>query len=100
MQTDDGKPNSVGLQFYKDVISTAAANGMKSSCTLYHWDLPQRLQVKYNGWISKADILRDFHDYAELLYDNLGDQCDTWVTMNEVSGDLSCFTTYQFTMIS
>lgn len=84
VQTADGKPNTAGLQFYKDVIINAAASGMKSSCTLYHWDLPQRLQDKYHGWLSKENIIQDFRAYAELAFDALGDYCDTWVTMNEV----------------
>ncbi|KDQ10942.1 glycoside hydrolase family 1 protein [Botryobasidium botryosum FD-172 SS1] len=83
VQTADGKPNQRGIEFYRDMMKTAAEHGMQTSCTLYHWDLPQRLQDKYHRWISKGNITRDFRDYAELAYNALGDLCDTWVTMNE-----------------
>lgn len=49
---------------------------------LYHWDIPQGLEDKYNGWLSK-DVVTDFTKYANAVYDKLGKDCDIWVTMNE-----------------
>ena len=55
---------------------------MTAACTIYHWDLPQALQDKYCGWLSKR-IVADFRNYAEVIMDGLGDLCDDWLSMNE-----------------
>lgn len=75
-------PLSAGVDFYRNVIETSKQVGMDNFCTLYHWDLPQALQDKYQGWLS-ADIVTDFGNYAKIVFDALGDICSNWVTMNE-----------------
>lgn len=32
--------------------------------TLYHWDLPQALHDRYQGWLSR-EIITDFVNYAK-----------------------------------
>jgi beta-glucosidase len=49
--------------------------------TLYHWDLPQALE-DVGGWGSRDTVGR-FADYAELVFDALGDLVEDWTTHNE-----------------
>lgn len=49
--------------------------------TLYHWDLPQALQ-DVGGWENET-IVRRFRDYADLLFQRLGDKVKFWITLNE-----------------
>ena len=49
--------------------------------TLYHWDLPQALEDE-GGWASRDTVDR-FAEYAELVFDGLGDRVEDWTTHNE-----------------
>uniref|UniRef100_R7W3T9 Beta-glucosidase 6 n=1 Tax=Aegilops tauschii TaxID=37682 RepID=R7W3T9_AEGTA len=50
--------------------------------TLYHWDLPQALEDKYNGWLDRQ-IVDDFAEYAETCFAAFGDRVKHWITVNE-----------------
>lgn len=76
-----GQVNEKGIQFYKDVLMCLKENGMKAAVTLYHWDLPQALQDK-GGWANR-EIVEWFEAYVEVLYRELGDMVDYWITLNE-----------------
>jgi len=76
-----GRINTAGLDFYQRLIDELLAAGITPMLTLYHWDLPQRLQDR-GGWSSR-DTVKYFTDYAETLFDRLGDRIKLWITHNE-----------------
>jgi len=76
-----GKVNQKGLDFYKSLISELNKNNIKPMATIYHWDLPQSLQF-HGGWTNK-DTVKYFLQYSDLLFEELGDVVDKWVTFNE-----------------
>jgi beta-glucosidase len=76
-----GPANEEGIAFYRRVLECLHKNGIKSAVTMYHWDLPQKLQDR-GGWTNR-EIVGWFKDYAKILYDKLGDLVDRWITLNE-----------------
>jgi beta-glucosidase/6-phospho-beta-glucosidase/beta-galactosidase len=49
--------------------------------TLFHWDLPQALQDKYKGFLSR-EVVDDFERYAKVCYESFGDLVKFWFTIN------------------
>lgn len=76
-----GKPNEKGMQFYKNLVEELVENGIEPAVTLYHWDLPQKLQDE-GGW-SNRDTVDCFVQYARYVFQNLGDTVPIWITHNE-----------------
>ncbi|MDC7220454.1 MAG: GH1 family beta-glucosidase [Spirochaetales bacterium] len=84
----EGEVNQKGLDFYSDLVDELLAAGIEPLITLFHWDLPQALQDKYEGWGSRrtAEL---FADYTRIVVRHLGDRVKRWATINEIM----CFTT-------
>ncbi|RPI22961.1 MAG: beta-glucosidase [Chloroflexota bacterium] len=76
-----GKPNQKGLDFYRNLARLLAGNGIQPAVTLYHWDLPQKLQ-DLGGWENR-EIIDDFEMYARTVFEALGDDVPIWMTLNE-----------------
>lgn len=51
-----GEVNPDGLKYYNTLIDTLLAKGIKPYVTLYHWDLPQALEDRYEGWLSRQVV--------------------------------------------
>jgi beta-glucosidase len=73
--------NDAGLAFYDRLVDALLEAGIQPFCTLFHWDLPQALQLR-GGWLNR-DIGDWFGDYAAVLGTRLGDRVKLWVTQNE-----------------
>ena len=79
-----GRPNPLGLDYYKRVVDELLANGITPYITLFHWDLPQALP---GGWQSR-DTCHAFADYAAYVTRELSDRVHHFMTTNE----FTCFT--------
>jgi beta-glucosidase len=77
-----GAPNPKGLDFYNRLVDELLANGIEPYATLYHWDLPQALQDRFGGWLSR-ETAKAFADYAGYVAEHLSDRVKTIFTMNE-----------------
>ena len=55
--------------------------GSKRRVTIYHWDLPQKLQDRGGG--TNPGNCRLVYRVRKILYRELGDLVDYWITLNE-----------------
>jgi beta-glucosidase len=76
-----GTPNEKGLDFYDRLIDFCLEIGIDPWVTLYHWDLPQALELK-GGWTNR-DIINWFTDYTSLCINRYGDRVKNWMVLNE-----------------
>ncbi|XP_074572520.1 beta-glucosidase 6-like [Curcuma longa] len=77
-----GEVNQPGIDHYNKLINALLTNGIEPYVTLYHWDLPQALEDRYNGWLDHQ-IIQDFANYAETCFKAFGDRVKHWITFNE-----------------
>ncbi|MFN2120860.1 MAG: GH1 family beta-glucosidase, partial [Anaerolineales bacterium] len=81
MPAGEGNPNPKGLEFYDRLVDELLRAGITPKTTLYHWDLPQKLQNK-GGWPNRETV-DHFAEYARLVFEKLGDRVRFWSTHNE-----------------
>jgi beta-glucosidase len=77
----DREINQAGLDFYSRLVDELLGAGILPWLTLYHWDLPQALEEK-GGWANR-DTAHRYVEYANAVYDALGDRVSHWTTFNE-----------------
>jgi len=76
-----GKPNSKGLDYYKRMTDALLEARIRPLCTLYHWDLPQKLEDT-GGWPNR-DLAGRFAEYAEIVTRALSDRISHYCIFNE-----------------
>ncbi len=76
-----GRINQKGLDFYRRLIAKLKEAGIRAAVTLYHWDLPQKLEDE-GGWENEATI-QAYVDYARCLFQTFKNEVDIWITHNE-----------------
>ncbi|WP_341717071.1 GH1 family beta-glucosidase [Micromonospora sp. FIMYZ51] len=81
LPTGTGAVNANGLDFYERLVDGLLGHGIDPVATLFHWDLPQRLE-ETGGWLDRDTAYR-FAEYADLVAARLGDRVKLWITLNE-----------------
>ncbi|VXC34453.1 GH1 family beta-glucosidase [Massilia sp. 9I] len=76
-----GAWNERGFDFYDRLLDELAAKDIRAHLTLYHWDLPQGLQID-GGWLNR-DTAHRFADYAHEVARRFGDRIEAIATHNE-----------------
>jgi beta-glucosidase len=79
--TGTGQVNQKGLDFYSRYVDELLAAGIRPTCTVFHWDLPQALEDQ-GGWPNR-DLYKHFADYSGIVAKTLGDRVNTWAIFNE-----------------
>jgi beta-glucosidase len=77
-----GTPNPKGLDFYNRLLDELLANDIEPFATMYHWDLPQTLQDRFGGWMSR-DTSKAFADYTGYVAERISDRVKHIFTINE-----------------
>jgi len=77
-----GPACEAGLDFYDRLTDGLLSRGITPVPTLFHWDLPQRLQEQDGGWLAR-DTAHRFAEYAALAAERLADRIPMWITLNE-----------------
>lgn len=76
-----GAWNERGWDFYARLLDALDEAGISAHATLYHWDLPQALEVN-GGWRNRDTCYR-FADYAAEFARRFGNRVATIATHNE-----------------
>jgi beta-glucosidase len=77
-----GPMNQRGIDYYDRLVDAVLAAGAVPFATLFHWDLPQKLQDRIGGFRS-PECSRLFAQYAGTVVRRLSDRVKHWVTVNE-----------------
>lgn len=77
-----GEVDRQAKTFYDNVIDELLAAGIEPVINLYHFDMPEELQAKYDGWASRETIAL-FVKYAKVAFALFGDRVRYWAVFNE-----------------
>lgn len=74
-------PNQHGLDFYSRLVDGMLERGLEPWVTLYHWDLPQKLQDQ-GGWANRRTV-DAFLAYTDVVSKHFSGRIQHWITHNE-----------------
>ncbi|KAJ0970443.1 hypothetical protein J5N97_023320 [Dioscorea zingiberensis] len=77
-----GDINTIGVEFYNNLINSVLSKGIQPVVSLCHFDIPQELEDRYGAWLS-PEIQEDFGYFAEVCFKAFGDRVKYWITINE-----------------
>lgn len=76
-----GTVSAEGLAYYDQLVDALAQADIEAYVTLYHWDLPQKLQDR-GGWCNRETAVC-FTDYCRVIFEHFGKRVRHWITLNE-----------------
>jgi beta-glucosidase len=79
----EGEINQPGIDHYNNLIDYCLQQEIEPWVTIYHWDLPQKLEDK-GGWANR-DMVGWFTNYTAVCAQHFGDRVKHWIIMNEPS---------------
>lgn len=79
---ESGEENAEGIAYYTNLIDALVEADIEPMVTIFHWDLPNYLQVKYDGWKNETIIDR-YVGYSRLCFEKWGSKVPRWITFNE-----------------
>lgn len=81
---DDGVINEKGMAYYEDMIDTMKAAGIEPVVSLVHFDMPDSLYRKYNGFYDRRVV--DFYaDHVADIAKRFAGKVKYWITYNEIN---------------
>lgn len=81
---DEEMPNQKGLDFYEDMIDCLLGAGIEPVVSLVHFDMPDHLAKKYNGFMSK-EVIDFYARHVEHVVERLKGKVKYWITYNEIN---------------
>lgn len=79
---DDANYNEEGVKFYNSVFDELIKHGIQPVVTLFHWDMPQSLVERFDGWYG-SETVDAFERYCKTCFEQFGDRVKYWLTLNE-----------------
>ncbi len=79
---ETGEVDPKAVKFYTNYFKAIKAAGIHLVINLYHFDMPAKLELKYNGFLDKK-VVQLYKDYAEKCFDLFDKYVDLWTTFNE-----------------
>jgi beta-glucosidase len=76
-----GEVNQAGINYYNRVIDYCLKQGIEPWLTIYHWDLPQALELQ-GGWTNR-NVIGWFTSFVSVCANAFGDRVKHWMVMNE-----------------
>ncbi|XP_036407776.1 beta-klotho [Megalops cyprinoides] len=74
-------PIPAGVLHYSRMIDGLRKVGIEPVVTLFHWDLPLKLQEDYGGWLNES-LVDIFNDYADFCFRTYGARVKYWITIH------------------
>lgn len=84
IEPEPGEIDRSELEHYQDVVDTCREHGIEPVVTLWHFTSPGWFS-DMGGWL-QDDAPGIYASYVETVVDALGDDVDTWITLNEPVG--------------
>ncbi len=79
---ETGEVDPVAVKFYTNYFKAIKEAGIHLVINLYHFDMPAKLELEYNGFLNKK-IVDLYVEYARTCFDLFDEYVDLWATFNE-----------------